>query len=58
MARSIFSGEDPVKNAIRTAERAEARATARAEDAARYRAGAAAGRGSRSIGVTRKQPGR
>jgi hypothetical protein len=53
MQRSNFSGEDPVANATRDAERVARQHAAIAEDSARTRAGIAASRGTRSIGTIR-----
>lgn len=47
MTRSVWSGEDPVKNAQHTADRAARQAKARQLD--RQEAGRAAGRGKRSL---------
>ncbi|GAB2626294.1 hypothetical protein Aab01nite_86020 [Paractinoplanes abujensis] len=53
MFRHNTSGEDPVRNATHKADVAAGQKAAKTADSARLRAGHAAGRDSRSIGLTR-----
>ena len=58
MALTHWRGEDPVAAVTRNDEREQRQAAAMDADSARIRAGHAAGRDSRSIGLTRTKPAR